>query len=203
MIAVDHHPGAVGTGQIGQSVQIGQDGAGIEQHLTGEDQVECAGAGGFEQALWRHGFQQDLARLHPAGHLSAKAVKLAIGRQHPQRSGRMRRYKAYQEIMGIGGEAERRGIGQLQFIRDMLLRFGPDRPHDPVPFVVRQRRRVLPGGKMTGMAGIGPEMMAVRGEMQAVGIGRQGSGKQMFPAHSWVRSDHNSGKARLPTVLCR
>ena len=201
MIAVDHYTGTLRTGQRCQRVQVRQDSPGIEQDLAGKDQVKCAVPSSSEEFLWRHCFQQYLARLHPACHLAAKAVEFAVGCQHLDRLHRHGGDQPHQKIMRVRRKAEGRGIRQVELIRDMLLRLRPDRSHDPVPFVVGQNSCIVPSCHMSVTACIGPEMMAVGSEMQPLRIGRQRAGKQMFPAHSWVRSDQSSGKARLPTVL--
>ena len=203
VIAVDHHPGPLGTGQRRQLVQRGDDSAGIEQDLAGKYQIEFSRSGCIEQIIWRHRLQDDLSGLDPALHLPAKAVKFAVGCQHLCRSFRDGGQYADDEIMGIGRKAQCCGIGQIQFSGDMLLRFGPDGTHDLGPFVIGQHRRVFPGRHMAVMARVGPEMVAMRGKMQTIRIGRERFGEQKFPAHNWVRSDHSSGKARLPTVLCK
>ncbi len=54
--------------------------------------------------------------------------------------------------------------------------------------------------QLTGKAGVWPEMMAVRGEMQPPRRRCQRPREKMLPAYSAVRIVHNSGKALLPKV---
>ncbi len=60
--------------------------------------------------------------------------------------------------------------------RDIRLRLGPDLAQDLVPFVVGQTGGVVPRLGLAVEAGVGPQVMAVRGEVQALGIGGRGSG---------------------------
>ena len=53
------------------------------------------------------------------------------------------------------------------------------------------------------MARIGPEMVAMRGKMEAIRRGGQRPAEQMLETHNWVRSDQSSGKARLLKVLLK
>ena len=203
MIAIDHYPWSFWPREVRQPFEIGQNSTGIEKHMAGKDQVKLTGAGGFQQGAGGYRFEQHFSGLYPARHLPAKAVKLPVGGQHPDRAHRQGGYQPDQKIMGVWRKAEGRRIRQMELISDMLLRVRPDRTHDPVPFVICQPSGVVPGRHMTGMAGVRPKVMAVGRKMETLRLSLQRSGKQMFPAHSWVRSDQSSGKARLPIVLCR
>jgi hypothetical protein len=62
----------------------------------------------------------------------------------------------------------------------MLLRLAPNRTHHLIPFVIGKRGCILPCFHLTRKARIGPQMVAVRCEVQPVGIRRQGAGKEML-----------------------
>ena len=67
-------------------------------------------------------------------------------------------------------------------LRDMALRLGPDFAHDPVPLAVGETRGVVPAFDLPVEAGVGPQMMAVRGHVQPLGIGgrlRENSGLKL------------------------
>jgi hypothetical protein len=54
----------------------------------------------------------------------------------------------------------------------MALRLGPDFAHHLVPLEVGEAGGVVPRLGLALEAGVGPQMVAVRGEMQPLGIGR-------------------------------
>ena len=61
------------------------------------------------------------------------------------------------------------GIAAAKLGGDMGLRLGPHLAHHPVPFAVGEPRGIVPAFDLPGEAGVGPQMMAVRGEVQPVG----------------------------------
>src|SRR6478752_6541456 len=61
-------------------------------------------------------------------------------------------HQANQEIMGIRGENDCRGVVRAEFARDMLLGFGPDLLHHLVPLAVGKARGVVPGGDLASEA---------------------------------------------------
>ena len=113
MIAIDHHPRPLGTRQRRKFIQHGEDGAGIEQDMAGKYQIKKIGPGPCKQAVRRYRFQDNLSGFHPARHLPAKAMKLAIGGQHPDRPRRNGGQQAHDKIMRVGSKAKRRWIGQV------------------------------------------------------------------------------------------
>ncbi len=50
VIAIDHHPRPVGTGEVGKFAQRGERRPGAEHHLADEDQIVVAGTRGGEKA---------------------------------------------------------------------------------------------------------------------------------------------------------
>ena len=83
---------------------------------------------------------------------------------------------------------------------DVGLSLGPDFVHDPVPLAIGETGCVLPAFDLALEARVRPEMMAVSGDVQPIGIGGQASGEERLEAQSWVLNDHNSGKARFSSV---
>ncbi len=86
----------------------------------------------------------------------------------------------------------------------MGLRLRPDLAHHPVPFMVGQASGVFPAFDLALERGVGPQMMAVRGEMEPVGSGSRGSSRKSGLKLK-VRSSAtiSSGKARLVRVEAR
>src|SRR4051812_15559845 len=102
--------------------------------------------------------------------------------------------------MGVGREDDRVGHAGAELRGDFALSFGPNLAHDLVPFAVGEPRGVLPRLELSVVAGVGPQMMTVRREMQALGIGVQALAEQRLETQRSVLSDHNSGKMRLSSV---
>ena len=73
--------------------------------------------------------------------------------------------------MGVRREGNRGGVWQIQFARDMPLRFTPDGSHHFFPFVIGQRCSVLPGLNLAIQTRVRPKVVAMRGEMQPVRSG--------------------------------
>ena len=105
--------------------------------------------------------------------------------------------------MGIGSEDDGRWITAPKLFGDMGLRLGPHLAHDPVPLVVGKPGRIFPAFDLALERGVGPQMMAVRGEMKPVGRGGEALRKERLEAQSSVLSDQSSGKARLVRVEAR
>ena len=80
--------------------------------------------------------------------------------------------------MGVGREDDRGRIAAAKLGGDIGLRLGPDLAHDPVPFMIGEAGRIFPAFDLPLERGVGPQMMAVRREMQAVGRGATGSSKR-------------------------
>ena len=66
------------------------------------------------------------------------------------------------------------GIAGAELGGDMALRFGPHLAHHLVPLAVGEPGGVLPAFDLSFEAGVGPQMMAVRGEMQPARDRRRG-----------------------------
>ena len=214
MIAVDHDPWAGGVGERRERGEVGDEAAGPEHQLTDQDEVVFARPGCGEEAggkvvpgIGRNLGQDDLAAFDPAGELAARAVEFAVAGQHAQgpaaRSARGCGGEADEKIMGIGREQHRIGKAASEFIGDVRLSLDPHFAHHPVPLAVGQPGGVFPAFDLTGEAGVGPEMMAVRGKVQPTRSRGEASGKQALEAHSWVRSAQSSGKARFVRVDSR
>jgi hypothetical protein len=82
----------------------------------------------------------------------------------------------------------------------MTLSLGPDFVHHLVPLAVSEPRRVVPRFDLAFEAGVGPQVMAVPGEMQPLGICAETAGEQVFEAQRSVLSAHSSGKILLSRV---
>ncbi len=87
--------------------------------------------------------------------------------------------------MGVGGEDHRVRGRQVQFAGDVRLGLGNDPPEDQLPFPVRELIGLDPGPQLAVETRIRPQVMAVRREMQPLGIQRQGAGEQVLvgPGH--------------------
>ena len=158
------------------------------------------------ERLGRDSLDLDPALLFPTRELSARAVELAIAGEDPKRAAFARRRgdKPDEEIVRVRRKDDRVRIAGAELARDMRLRLGPDLVHDLVPFAVGEARGVFPRLHMPVEAGVGPEVMAVRGEVQPLGIGAEAPAEQRFEAQAetskLVLSDHSSGKIRLSSV---
>ena len=100
-------------------------------------------------------------------------MEFAVAGQHAQigRPARAGRDQPDEKIMGVGREDDGFGHRRPSSRGDMGLRLGPDLAHDPVPLAVGEPRRILPAFDLPVEAGVGPQMMAVRGEVQPLRIG--------------------------------
>src|ERR1043165_2632223 len=111
----------------------------------------------------------------PPRKLTARAVKLAVGRQDPELSALARGsgYEADEQLMGVRSEDDRVGLGAADLGRDLGLRPRPDFAPPLVPLAIGQPRCVLPRLHVAVKARVRPEVMAVGREMQPHGIGAQ------------------------------
>ena len=66
----------------------------------------------------------------------------------------------------------------------MALGLGHDLIEDPVPFPVGKLVGFEPGADMAVERGVGPQVMAVGREMQALGVQRQGAGEKGLVRHA-------------------
>ena len=121
----------------------------------------------------------DPALLLPARELAARAVELSVAGQDARAVRACRGAavdQADEEIVRVGGEDDRVRLGGAELARDMDLRLGPDLVHHLVPFAVGEAGRVVPRLHVPVEARVGPEMMAVRREVQPRRIGAAGCG---------------------------
>ena len=132
----------------------------------------------------RHRLQRDRARLGPARRLAAKAVELAIARQHARLVLAHRRKNTHQQLVRVRREHDAVRRWQFQLRRDIGLRLRPDLAHHAVPFVIRQTRRVVPRFLLPLEAGVGPQVMAVRRKVQPLRRRAQRSREEPLEAHS-------------------
>ena len=78
-----------------------------------------------------------------------------------------------QEVVGVGRKDDRVGLAGAELGGDIGLGLGPDLAHDLVPLAVGEPGGVVPRLDLALEAGVGPQMMAVRGEVQPLGIGAE------------------------------
>ena len=105
--------------------------------------------------------------------------------------------------MRVGGENDRIRLSRRKLARDLGLGLGPNLAHHLVPLAVGEARGVVPRLHVPIEAGVGPQVMAVRGEVQPVGVGSEAPAEQRLEAQRAVLSDHNSGKTRFSRVARR
>ncbi len=129
-------------------------------------------------------------------------MKLAIAGQdaHGSFAARDGGEQPDQKLMGVGREDDRVGHRRAQLFGDIGLRLGPDLVHDPVPLAVGEPRRILPAFDLAFEAGVRPQMMAVRGDVQPLGIGAEAAREERLETQSSVLSDQSSGNARFSSV---
>ena len=185
VIAVDHHPRPVGPPDRGDARDVDQRPR-SEHQLRHEQQVvirrRCDHLRG-QLARHRQPGDDRLARFLPPRELAPRAVEFAFGRQHAQRlpaAPRTGRRQPDQQVVGIAGEHHRAGVGGAKLIGDMALRLGPDLAHDPVPFAIGQPRGIVPRLDLPRKAGVGPQMMAVRRQVEPPRCRGQAFGEQAF-----------------------
>ena len=148
----------------------------------------------------------ELTLLRPARELAAGAVKLAVAHQHPKSLRIGARHcggEADQKVVSVGREHDRVWHAGTQLVGDMGLSLGPHFAHHPVPFLVGEPGRVFPRLDLAIEAGVGPQMMAVRGQVQPLRSRPERAREQMLEAQRPVLSAHNSGKARFDRVDSR
>jgi hypothetical protein len=67
--------------------------------------------------------------------------------------------------MGVAGENHGVGPRSAEFGGDLRLRLWPQLAHHPLPLAVGKPGGVLPALDLPGEAGVGPQVVAVRGHM--------------------------------------
>ncbi|MNN66967.1 hypothetical protein D3C81_1825720 [compost metagenome] len=134
--------------------------------------------------MQRHPRDHGFAGLFPAFGLAAEGVELAIGGQDADRLLLDARGQADQQVVGVGGEDQAVRRGQVQFPRHMLLGLGNDLAEDQLPLAVGEAVGLGPGLDLGVEAGVGPQVMAVGGEMQSLGIEAEGAREEGLVAHA-------------------
>ena len=190
VIAVDHYPGARGVGQGRQLGHGVEHLACAEEDLADQDQVMAARLGRRHEALGeggegmqRHPRDHGFAGLFPAFRLAAERVKLAVGGQDAHRLCLHARDDAQQDVVGVGRKDQTVGRGQVQLLGHVRLRLGNDLAEDQVPLAVGEAVGLGPGLHLRVETGVWPQVMAVGGEMQPLGIETQGAREEGFVAH--------------------
>ena len=197
VIAVDDHPRPRRIGQRGQIDDPAEDLTGAEEDLADQDQIKAATfrrrdepvVKGLERTQ-RHAGDDRLAGLFPALGLTPERMEFAVGRQDADRLALEARDDPQQQVVGVGGEHHRVRRRQVQLAGDVRLGLGDDLAEDQVPFPVRELIGLDPGPQLAVKTGVGPQVMAVRREMQPLRVQRQGAGEQVL-----VSGHHN-----LPSV---
>ena len=145
------------------------------------------------------------AGLLPARELPPRTVEFPVAGQHsdrPASSGR-RGEQADEELMRVRREDDRIGLPGPELSRDVALRLGPDLVHHLVPLAVGEPGRIVPRLDLSLEARVRPKVMAVRGEVQPVGIGDEAAREQRLETQRSVLSDHSSGNTRFSRVARR
>ena len=206
MIAIDHHPRTQGLPEGSYLIDIGNDFPRAKQHMTDQDQVKATAPCQVENLARGTRFELEPAIFRPARELPAGGVKFAIAGQHPQAArigARASRRDPDDEIVGVGGEHDRRGVVAAKLARDLGLGGGPYFAHHPVPLAIGEAGGVVPAFDLAIVTGVGPQVVAVRRHVQPAGRGAKAAREQMLEAQRSVRSDQSSGNARLVSVDSR
>ena len=102
-------------------------------------------------------------------HLAREAVEFAVAGQDARRPPRRQAgQEAADEVMGIGRESQSLGIIEREVARDAPLHLGNHLAEDMRPLAIGQPRRILPACQLSIEGHVGPVVMAVRGEVQAL-----------------------------------
>ena len=208
MISVDHDPRPVRPCKGRKFLHAVERPTASEQDLAYEDQVvrplpRCAKkpAGEAVERLRQHPLHDRRARLFPARELAAGAMEFSVADQHSNGRARTQcREQAYEKLMRVRGEGDRIRLSRPELGRNLGLGRGPDLVHHLVPFAVGEEGGIVPRLQMPFEARVGPEVVAVRREMQSLGIGIQASAEQPFEAQRSVLSAHSSGNTRFSSV---
>src|SRR5690349_2200976 len=105
--------------------------------------------------------------------------------------------------MRVGCEDQGIALTGPELASDMALRLGPHLVHHLIPLAVGEAGGVIPCLDLSFEAGVRPEVMAVRREVQPLGIRRQAAAEQRLETQRAVLSDHNSGNTRFSSVARR
>src|SRR5690348_9387203 len=212
MIAVDDHPRPLGSGETRELLDAFENAPAPEQQLADKDEVVLAASRAIEEAvgetverLRRNRFDRDPPFLLPARKLPPRTVEFAVGREDPQLSGLPGRRgdQPDDELVGVGREGDRIRRAGAELAGHLPLRRRPELVHDLVPLAVGKPGSVVPRFHMRVEARVGPEVVAVRCEMQPVGVRSKAPAEQALEAQRSVLSAHSSGKTRFSSVARR
>jgi hypothetical protein len=104
--------------------------------------------------------------------LARERIKFAVaGKNARHRARGQRREQAADEVVGVGRHRDGGGIGQGQHRGDASLYARQEYPEYRLPFPVGEARGIFQRAAVAPARRVRPEMMAVRGEMNARGIG--------------------------------
>ena len=210
MIAVENDPRLFLPGERAEIFDPAENASASEQDMADEDEVVLTASGSLEKAvaerLERFGGDRidfEPTVFGPASELAPGRVEFAVAGEDAQfrRIGaRAGRDEADEEIVGVGREDDGRRIGDAKLVRDIGLGLGPDRIHYLVPFHVGEAGGVLPAFDLPVERSVGPEMMAMRGEVEPPGRRFQAPREEALETHMSVRKSHSAGKARFSSV---
>ena len=172
VVAVDHDQG-LGLRDGGhQPGEVGNDVAGVEEHVRPVDEVVAAPAGGGGEALGergerfgRHPLDGGQPVLLQAGGLAGEAVELGVGGEDPDRR-RQRGQEPDHEGVGARGEGDGLRVGQAEARTDVTGGLGEDGAEDLVPLVVDQAGGIEPGLLLGFEGDVGPGVVAVGGHVE-------------------------------------
>ena len=184
VIAVDHHPWPGRPGKRRQLLALIEQPPAGEQHLADEDEVMATAARGFEEAVGE-GIERlggdagdaGLSLLVPAGELPPGTVEFAVAGQHPQRSAawpRRTRRTGGRGNHGCWGEND--GVGSAGTPSSAAT--WPCASGQTSPITLSHLRSASAAAscqpfKLAVEAGVGPQMMAVRGQVQPLRRGAE------------------------------
>lgn len=190
VIAVQRDPRPLGARQRGEGLDPVEQAAGAEEDLTDQDPVVPARLRRLDEAVGkgvergqRHARDDRQTLLFPALGLAAEGMEFSVRGQDAHGPPLERREDPQQEVVGVGGKDQAVGRRQTQFGRHMGLSLGDHFAEDQVPLLVGMGVGVQPGLLLGLETDVGPQMMAVRREMQPTGRRRQSAGEEGFVAH--------------------
>ena len=193
MIAVDHHPRPFGPGKRRQLGNPVEHPAAVEQHLADQDQVDARRSCAASRKRSEKSSNGSAATL--VSSTSPASAQRAICRRAEWNSPSLvstrsapppRRGQAAASRMRKSCVLDAKTIADGSPLPSSAatwrLRFGPDLAHHLVPLMVGQARGVFPAFDLAVEDGVGPQMMAVRGEMQPARRGAEALGEQRLEA---------------------
>jgi hypothetical protein len=191
MVAVDDDDGLASRNGAHNGGEVGQRIARVEEHMAEEYEVMPADRRRASQPLCegRRRLDSDARDrgerlLFEPPDLPPEAVKLAVGRQHADRlAGRKQREQPHDEAVGVGPKGDRRGVRKVEDSRHMPLRRRHDLAEDRLPLAVGETGGIEPALLLRREGDVGPEVVAVGGEMQPLRIGGEEALEVPLVAH--------------------